>query len=78
MSVVQLPFLVFTASMGEAMLPLSSRVILLPNTPAPTEVTEERAVVEVAPPPLAALGVGVVEVADSSSSSSISGNRGGK
>ena len=76
MPVVQLPFLVFTASM-EAMLLSSSRV-LLPNTPAPTdEVTEERAVVA---PPAEAFGVGVVvevaDVADSSSSSSISGNRG--
>ena len=73
MPVLQPPFLVFTASMGEAMLP-SSRVLLLQPTPAPAEVTEERAVVS--PPPLA-FGVGVVEVADSSSSSSISGNRGG-
>ena len=76
MPVLQPPFLVFTASMGEAMLP-SSRVLLLQPTPAPAEVTEERAVVSPPPQPLPAFGVGVVEVADSSSSSSISGNRGG-
>ena len=69
---------IFDAKSSSGSIETGTRVKLLPNTPAHTEVTEERAVVEVAPPPLAALGVGVVEVADSSSSSSISGNRGGK